>query len=97
MTAATNKVEALNGFSDWARFGQNGTVAANDPSPRRPRPRGPTPPTGGHTMTPADAAELLSLCAAFDRRTIGEADAHAWARALHDVPLDEDTRTAVAE
>ncbi|MFE6689623.1 hypothetical protein ACFVFQ_24485 [Streptomyces sp. NPDC057743] len=48
-------------------------------------------------MTPADAAELLSLCAAFDRRTIGEADAHAWARALRDVPLDEDTRTAVAE
>ncbi|MFE1770284.1 hypothetical protein [Streptomyces sp. NPDC059008] len=48
-------------------------------------------------MTPADAAELLSLCAAFDRRTIGEADAHAWARALNDIPLDEDTRTAVAE
>ncbi|MFD0277826.1 Tn3 family transposase [Kitasatospora sp. NPDC127111] len=31
VTAATNKVEAFNGFSDWVRFGQNGTVAANDP------------------------------------------------------------------
>lgn len=48
-------------------------------------------------MTPAEAAELLAHCAAFDRRTIGEADARAWARALHDVPLDDDTRGAVAE
>ncbi|WSD74749.1 transposase (plasmid) [Streptomyces sp. NBC_01591] len=31
MTAATNKVEAFNGFSDWVRFGQRGTVAANNP------------------------------------------------------------------
>ncbi|MFE5588014.1 Tn3 family transposase [Kitasatospora sp. NPDC056531] len=31
VTAATNKVEAFNGFSDWVRFGQHGTVAANDP------------------------------------------------------------------
>ncbi|MEV8529775.1 Tn3 family transposase [Streptomyces sp. NPDC052000] len=31
VTAATNKVEAFNGFSDWVRFGRNGTVAANDP------------------------------------------------------------------
>ncbi|MFM9368089.1 hypothetical protein [Streptomyces sp. Da 82-17] len=48
-------------------------------------------------MTPAEAAELLAHCAAFDRRTIGEADARAWSRALHDVPLDDDTRGAVAE
>ncbi|MEU5302240.1 hypothetical protein ACH4YO_23775 [Streptomyces noursei] len=48
-------------------------------------------------MTPADAAELLAHCAAFDRRTIGEADARAWARALHDVPLDDDLLDAVAE
>ncbi|KAB7834049.1 zinc finger domain-containing protein [Streptomyces mobaraensis] len=48
-------------------------------------------------MTPADAAELLTLCAAFDRRTIGEADARAWAYALRDVPLDDDTRDAVAD
>ena len=34
-------------------------------------------------MTPADAAELLTIAAAFDRRTIGEADAIAWADALH--------------
>ncbi|WKX70029.1 hypothetical protein [Streptomyces sp. XD-27] len=48
-------------------------------------------------MTPADAAELLAHCAAFDRRTIGEADARAWARALHDVPLDDDLLDSVAE
>lgn len=33
-------------------------------------------------MTPADAAELLTLAAAFDRRTIGKADAIAWSDAL---------------
>ncbi|MEU3613143.1 hypothetical protein ABZ725_12660 [Streptomyces sp. NPDC006872] len=48
-------------------------------------------------MTPADAAELLTLCAAFDRRTIGESDARAWAYALRDIPLDDDTRDAVAD
>lgn len=47
-------------------------------------------------MNTADAAELLTLAAAFDRRTIGEADARAWAAALHAVPLDHDTRAAVA-
>lgn len=47
-------------------------------------------------MTPADAAELLTLCAAFDRRTVGEADARAWAAALHAIPLDDDARAAVA-
>ncbi|MES9511761.1 Tn3 family transposase [Streptomyces sp. NPDC000609] len=31
VTAATNKVEAFNGCSDWVRFGQRGTVAHNDP------------------------------------------------------------------
>ncbi|WP_326797472.1 hypothetical protein OG946_20295 [Streptomyces sp. NBC_01808] len=47
-------------------------------------------------MTPADAAELLTLAAAFDRRTVGEADARAWAAALHWMPLDQDARAAVA-
>lgn len=47
-------------------------------------------------MTPADAAELLTLCAAFDRRTVGEADARAWAAALNAIPLDDDARAAVA-
>ncbi|MFE7017640.1 hypothetical protein ACFVAQ_45525, partial [Streptomyces sp. NPDC057651] len=47
-------------------------------------------------MTPADAAELLTLAAAFDRRTVGEADARAWAAALNSTPLDADTREAVA-
>jgi hypothetical protein len=36
-------------------------------------------------ITPADASELLTLAAAFDRRTIGRADALAWADALHDL------------
>ena len=40
-------------------------------------------------MTPAAAADLLALAAAFDRRTIGKADAVAWADALHDLaPAD---------
>lgn len=47
-------------------------------------------------MTPADAAELLTLAAAFDRRTVGEADARAWAAALNFMPLDDDARAAVA-
>ncbi|MYX36753.1 MULTISPECIES: hypothetical protein [unclassified Streptomyces] len=47
-------------------------------------------------MNPADAAELLTLAAAFDRRTIGEADALAWGAALHAVPFDQDARDAVA-
>lgn len=47
-------------------------------------------------MTPADAAELLTLAAAFDRRTVGEADARAWAAALNSTPLDDDAREAVA-
>jgi hypothetical protein len=47
-------------------------------------------------VTPADAAELLTLCAAFDRRTVGEADARAWAAALNAIPLDDDARAAVA-
>lgn len=47
-------------------------------------------------MTPADAAELLALAAAFDRRTVGEADARAWTAALHAMPLDDDAHAAVA-
>jgi TnpA family transposase len=32
VTAATNKAEAWNGFSAWARFGNNGVIAENDPA-----------------------------------------------------------------
>jgi hypothetical protein len=46
-------------------------------------------------VTPADAAELLTLAAAFDRRTVGEADARAWAAALNAMPLDDDARAAI--
>ncbi|MFJ2868280.1 Tn3 family transposase [Kitasatospora sp. NPDC087314] len=31
VTAATNKVEAFNGFSEWVRFGNRGVIADNDP------------------------------------------------------------------
>jgi hypothetical protein len=40
-------------------------------------------------LTPADAAELLALAATFDRRSIGQMDAVAWADALYDLePAD---------
>jgi TnpA family transposase len=29
--AATNKVEAFNGFSEWVRFGNSGVLADNEP------------------------------------------------------------------
>ncbi|RLL66972.1 hypothetical protein [Streptomyces sp. Z26] len=47
-------------------------------------------------MTPSEAAKLLGNAAAFDNRTVGEADARAWAAALHDVPGDPDAFAAVA-
>ncbi|MFF4433845.1 Tn3 family transposase [Streptomyces sp. NPDC001513] len=31
VTAATNKVEAYNGFSEWVRFGNRGVITDNDP------------------------------------------------------------------
>jgi TnpA family transposase len=31
VTAATNKVEAFNGFSEWVRFGNSGVLTDNDP------------------------------------------------------------------
>lgn len=39
-------------------------------------------------MTPSQAAIILGVAAAFDRRTVGEADARAWADALNDVDPD---------
>lgn len=46
-------------------------------------------------MNASEAALLLGMCASFDRRTVGEADARAWALALADVTLD-DAQQAVA-
>ena len=40
-------------------------------------------------MNASDAARLLALAAAFDRRTIGETDAVAWADALAGFTFDE--------
>lgn len=39
-------------------------------------------------MTPAETAALLAFAAAFDRRTIGEADVLAWQTVLHDIPFE---------
>lgn len=36
-------------------------------------------------MTPADAARVLAKAAAFDQRTVGEADVRAWHEALSDL------------
>jgi hypothetical protein len=47
-------------------------------------------------MNPIEAAELLAHAAAFDNRNGSAAAAKAWAAALHDVPLDNDARAAVA-
>lgn len=47
-------------------------------------------------MNPSEAAQLLAHCAAFDNRTVGKADSRAWAAALNDLPLDNDTLAAVA-
>ena len=40
-------------------------------------------------MRESEAAELLIKCAAFDQRTIGEADALAWAEVLDDLRLSD--------
>ena len=47
-------------------------------------------------MNPREAAELLGHCSAFDNRKPSQAAAVAWASALHDVPLDNDAKAAVA-
>jgi hypothetical protein len=47
-------------------------------------------------MTPDEAARLLAACAAFDNRQPSEMAKQAWAAALRDLPLDDDTFGAVA-
>ena len=39
-------------------------------------------------MTPSETALLLALAAAYDRRTVGEADVYAWHDVLEHVPLE---------
>lgn len=46
-------------------------------------------------MTPAEASDLLTRCAAFDNRQPSAAAAIAWSSALKDVPLDADAFAAV--
>lgn len=38
-------------------------------------------------MTLAETADLLSIAAAIDKRTIGEADVRAWQMVLDDIPF----------
>lgn len=40
-------------------------------------------------MNQSEAAVLLAMMAAYDRRTIGETDAMAWASALNDIRLED--------
>jgi hypothetical protein len=47
-------------------------------------------------VNPAEAAELLKHCSAFDNRKPSAAAAVAWASALNDLPFDADARAAVA-
>lgn len=47
-------------------------------------------------MNPEEAAELLAHCSGYDNRTPSVAAAKSWAAALYDLPLDQDTRNAVA-
>lgn len=46
-------------------------------------------------MTPSEASDLLSRCAAFDNRQPSLIASKAWANALKDVPLDQDAFAAV--
>lgn len=47
-------------------------------------------------MNAEEAAELLAHCSGFDNRQPSLAAAKSWAAALHDVPLDQDAKDAVA-
>lgn len=47
-------------------------------------------------MNPFEAADLLAYAAAFDNRQPSVAANTAWAEALADIPLDQDTLSAVA-
>lgn len=47
-------------------------------------------------MSPADCAKLLTVITSFDRRTLGEADVHAWMGAVGDLTFDE-CRNAVVK
>ncbi|WP_052069774.1 hypothetical protein [Streptacidiphilus albus] len=47
-------------------------------------------------MTPSQIAELLGMCSAFDRRTVGAMDVTAWHRVLGDIDAT-DAQQAVAD
>lgn len=48
-------------------------------------------------MTPAQAATVLALAAAYDNRTVGEANAYAWAQAIDDRVSLDDAKQIVVE
>ncbi|MFF9175932.1 hypothetical protein [Streptomyces sp. NPDC014793] len=39
-------------------------------------------------MTLSETADLLSIAAAIDKRTLGESDVRAWQMVLNDIPFD---------
>lgn len=47
-------------------------------------------------MNPSEAAKLLATAAAWDRRTVGEVDAQAWAKTLDELPVEECTAAIAA-
>lgn len=40
-------------------------------------------------MTPAETAKVLAKASAYDQRTVGEMDVHAWHEVLHDLHLGD--------
>lgn len=40
-------------------------------------------------MTPEETGKLLGICAAYDRRTVGEIDVIAWYRVVGDLPYTD--------
>jgi len=47
-------------------------------------------------MTPEETGKLLGICAAYDRRTVGEIDVLAWYRVLGDLPYTSCEAAVVA-
>lgn len=47
-------------------------------------------------MTPEETGNLLSVCAAYDRRTVGEIDVIAWYRVVGDLPYTDCEAAVVA-
>jgi hypothetical protein len=47
-------------------------------------------------MTPEETGKLLGICAAYDRRTVGETDVIAWYRVVGDLPYSDCEAAVIA-